>query len=49
MNPVVATLIVLGIITVGEIVSIHSRAKIPTLLVVMIGFFILIKVGNTTK
>ena len=45
MNPVVATLIVLGIITVGEIVSIHSRAKIPTLLVVMIGFFVLIKSG----
>ena len=45
MNPVVATLIVLAIITVGEIVSIHSRAKIPTLLVVMVGFFVLIKSG----
>ncbi|MCP3740379.1 hypothetical protein [Rossellomorea sp. BNER] len=45
MDPVVATLIVLAIITVGEVVSIATRAKIPTLLVVMVGIFILFKTG----
>ncbi|WP_205169907.1 hypothetical protein [Bacillus pakistanensis] len=45
MDPVVATLIVLAIITVGEVVSIATRAKVPTLLVVMIGIFILFKTG----
>ncbi|MFD0047969.1 hypothetical protein ACFVHQ_01285 [Actinomycetes bacterium NPDC127524] len=45
MNPVYATLIVLAIITVGEIVSIVSRAKVPTLLVMMFGTFILFKTG----
>ncbi|ELK45396.1 hypothetical protein [Halobacillus sp. BAB-2008] len=45
MSPVTATLIILAIITVGEVVSIRSRAKIPTLLVVMIGFFVLIQTG----
>ncbi|TYR81451.1 hypothetical protein FZC66_06275 [Priestia megaterium] len=41
MEPVVATLIILAIISVGEVVSIATRAKVPTLLVVMIGIFIL--------
>lgn len=36
MDPVVATLIILGIITIGEIVSIVSKAKIPMLLIVLL-------------
>lgn len=45
MNPVFATLIILAIITVGEIVSIWTRAKVPTLLVVMIIIFTGFKTG----
>ncbi|MDQ0862202.1 hypothetical protein [Bacillus sp. V2I10] len=45
MNPVIATLIVLAIITVGEIISIWTRAKVPTLLVVMIIIFTGFKTG----
>ncbi|MGM0919599.1 MAG: hypothetical protein ACQEWW_00015 [Bacillota bacterium] len=45
MNPVIATLIVLAIITVGEIISIWTRAKIPTLLVVSIIIFTFLKIG----
>jgi hypothetical protein len=45
MNPVYATLIILAVITVGEIVSIVSRAKVPSLLVMMVGIFVLFKTG----
>lgn len=36
MDPVIATLIILAIVTIGEVVSILSKAKIPTLLVILI-------------
>ena len=45
MNPVYATLIVLSIVAVGEIVSIMSKAKVPTLLVMMVVIFTLFKTG----
>ncbi|MBV7507589.1 hypothetical protein KW850_20370 [Bacillus sp. sid0103] len=45
MNPVYATLIVLAIVAVGELVSIFSRAKVPTLLVMMVLIFALFKTG----
>ncbi|MGV3465269.1 MAG: hypothetical protein ACO1OT_08250 [Heyndrickxia sp.] len=45
MNPVYATLIVLAVITVGEIISIVTKAKVPTLLVMMVVIFALFKTG----
>lgn len=36
MDPVVATLIILGVIAIGEIVSLLSKAKIPMLLIVLL-------------
>lgn len=36
MDPVVATLIILAIVTIGEVVSIISKAKIPMLLIVLL-------------
>lgn len=45
MNPVVATMIVLAVIAVAEVISIKTRAKVPTLLVVMLGIFALLKTG----
>jgi hypothetical protein len=45
MNPVYATLIVLAVITVGEVISIVTKAKVPSLLVMMVGIFVLFKTG----
>ncbi|TMN20804.1 hypothetical protein [Lentibacillus cibarius] len=41
MHPVVAALVILALITVGEIVSLKSKARIPMLLIVMLGLLIL--------
>jgi MFS family permease len=49
MDPVVATLIVLAIISLGEIMSIWTRAKVPTLLVVTIVIFALFETGIVPK
>ncbi|WP_102272056.1 hypothetical protein [Cytobacillus massiliigabonensis] len=45
MDPVTASLIVLAMIAVGEVVSIWTKAKVPTLLVVMILIFTGFKTG----
>ncbi|SES97204.1 hypothetical protein SAMN05421676_102244 [Salinibacillus kushneri] len=45
MEPVIATMIMLGIIAIGEVFSLLSRAKIPMLLVAIIGVYILIQGG----
>jgi len=41
MHPVVASLIILALISVGEIISLKSRERIPMLLIVMLGLLIL--------
>lgn len=49
MSAVTATLIILAIIALGEVFSIISRAKIPTLLVVVVVFFTLLQTGVLPK
>lgn len=49
MSAVTATLIILAIIALGEVFSIISRAKIPTLLVVVVVFFTLLQIGVLPK
>lgn len=49
MSAVMATLIILAIIALGEVFSIISRAKIPTLLVVVVVFFTLLQIGVLPK
>lgn len=45
MNVVFAATIVLAFIALGEIVSIWSRARVPALLVAMLGIFVVAKIG----
>ena len=40
MNPIYAVAIVLAFIALGELASIWSRARVPSLLVAMLGIFI---------
>lgn len=44
-NPVIATLFILLLLVVGEIVSIKSRARIPMLAIALFGYLILIWIG----
>lgn len=44
-EPVVATMILLGLLALGEAVSIATRARVPMLLVVLMGYLILIWTG----
>lgn len=44
-EPVVATMILLGLLALGEIISIATRARVPMLLVVLMGYLILIWTG----
>lgn len=44
-QPVIATMIILALISVGEVVSIISRARIPMLLVVLIGYLTFVWTG----
>ncbi|TLS36515.1 hypothetical protein [Pseudalkalibacillus caeni] len=44
-EPVVATMIILALIAVGEVVSIKTRARVPMLLVVLLGYLVLLWVG----
>lgn len=45
MNPVYAVSIVLAFIAAGELISIWSRARVPSLLVAMLGIFIVAQLG----
>ena len=48
-QPVVATMIILALIAVGEVVSIKTRARVPMLLVVLLGYLVLMWVGVIPK
>src|SRR5699024_12792841 len=48
-DPVVTTMLILILLGVGEFLSIISKARIPMLLVVTIGYLILIWPGDITK
>ncbi|WP_040161436.1 hypothetical protein [Nigerium massiliense] len=45
MNPVYAIVIVTAFIALGELVSIWSKARVPSLLVAMLGIFVVAKAG----
>ncbi|GAA2110817.1 hypothetical protein [Kocuria atrinae] len=45
MFPLLAAAIILAFIALGELASIWSRARIPSLLVAMLGVFIFAKLG----
>lgn len=45
MEAIYAAAIVLGFIAIGELVSIWSKARVPSLLVAMLGIFIFAKIG----
>ncbi|MCQ9369368.1 hypothetical protein NQ038_13740 [Brevibacterium sp. 50QC2O2] len=45
MNPVYAIVVVMLFIALGEIVSIWSKARVPSLLIAMLGIFIVAKAG----
>ena len=45
MEAIYAAAIVLAFIAVGELVSIWSKARIPSLLVAMLGIFVFAKIG----
>ena len=45
MSPLLAAAIILAFIAVGEILSIWSKARVPSLLVAMLGAFIFAKIG----
>ena len=45
MEPIFAAAIVLAFIALGELVSIWSKARIPSLLVAMLGIFVFAKIG----
>ncbi|RUU70830.1 hypothetical protein, partial [Mesorhizobium sp. M7A.F.Ca.MR.362.00.0.0] len=44
-EPVYAAMLVLALIAIGEIVSILTRARVPMLLIAIMGFLILIWTG----
>ncbi|WP_409252109.1 hypothetical protein V1502_18750 [Bacillus sp. SCS-153A] len=48
-QPVVATMIILALIAVGEVISIKTRARVPMLLVVLLGYLVLMWVGVIPK
>lgn len=48
-EPVIAAVIILALIALGEIVSIISRARIPMLFVAFIGYLILVWIGVMPK
>lgn len=45
MTPIFAATIVLAFIALGELVSIWSKARVPSLLVAMLSIFIVVKIG----
>ncbi|TYR73449.1 hypothetical protein FZC79_18575 [Rossellomorea vietnamensis] len=48
-EPVVATMFILALIAVGEVISIKTRARVPMLLVVLLGYLVLMWVGVIPK
>ncbi|MET3699162.1 hypothetical protein SAMN05877753_101134 [Bacillus oleivorans] len=48
-DPTIAVLLVLGIMVIGEIISILTRARVPMLLVAMLGYMLLIWTGVFPK
>jgi hypothetical protein len=48
-EPVVATMLILALIAVGEVISIKTRARVPMLLVVLLGYLVLMWVGVIPK
>ncbi|WP_047982630.1 hypothetical protein [Ornithinibacillus contaminans] len=48
-DPVVATMLILLLLGVGEFISIKSKARIPMLLVVMLGYLVLLWTGVFPK
>ncbi|WP_113928495.1 hypothetical protein [Bacillus sp. P14.5] len=48
-EPVVATMLILALIAVGEVISIKTRARVPMLLVVSLGYLVLMWVGVIPK
>lgn len=44
-DPVIATMIILSLIVVGEIVSIKTRARVPMLAIALFGYLVLIWIG----
>lgn len=49
MNAVVASLIMVGVLAVGDMVSLKTKAKLPSLLVASIVFYALIQTGVVPK
>ncbi|WP_243297047.1 hypothetical protein [Bacillus litorisediminis] len=48
-DPTLAVLLVLGVMVIGEIISIVTRARVPMLLVAMLGYMLLIWAGVFPK
>lgn len=48
-DPVIATMIILSLIVVGEIVSIKTRARVPMLAIALFGYLVLIWTGVFPK
>lgn len=48
-EPVIAAMIILGLIAVGEIVSVISNARIPMLFIAMMGYLVLLWLGIFPK
>ncbi|MCL6453930.1 MAG: hypothetical protein K6T78_10015 [Alicyclobacillus sp.] len=48
-QPVIASTIVLALLVVGEVVSIRTRARVPMLLVVLVGYLVLLWTGVFPK
>ncbi len=48
-QPVIATMFVLGLLTVGEVISILTRARVPMLFVVIMGYLVLLWAGILPK
>ncbi|GAB0168568.1 membrane protein [Lysinibacillus sp. CTST325] len=44
-EPVIATMIILGLIALGEIISVISNARVPMLFVAMVGYLVLLWLG----
>jgi len=48
-EPVIAAMIILGLIALGEIISVISKARVPMLFVAMMGYLVLLWLGIFPK
>jgi len=48
-EPVIATMIILGLVALGEIISVISNARVPMLFVAMMGYLVLLWLGIFPK